>query len=53
MIVCRYCLEAIESHEGRQWKKEIEWDDERINDDDECFCEWCEEFVDAADCVEI
>ena len=53
MVVCRYCLQAIESHEGRQWKKEIEISDERINDDDEIFCEWCEEFVDYGECVEI
>ena len=53
MIVCKYCLAAIESHEGRQWKKEIEYDDERINDDGQCFCEWCEEYEDSCECVEI
>ena len=53
MIVCRKCLVAIESHEGRKWKKEIEYNDERINDYDECFCEWCEEYYDYAECVEI
>lgn len=53
MIVCKNCLAAIESHEGRQWKREIEFDDERINDDGECFCEWCEDYVCSSDCVEI
>ena len=53
MIVCRNCLAAIESHEGNQWKKEIEYDDERINENDECFCEWCEEYFCSSECVEI
>lgn len=53
MIVCKNCLMAIESHECRQWKKEIEYDDERINDDDELFCDWCEEYHCSSDCVEI
>lgn len=53
MVVCNHCLMAIESHEGRQWKKEIEYNDERISDDDEIFCEWCEEFVCSSDAVEI
>lgn len=53
MVVCKHCLQAIEAHEGRQIKKEIEYDDERINDKSEIYCEWCEEYVDSCGCVEI
>lgn len=50
MIVCKYCLEAIESHEGKQIKKELEWEDECIrNEDEEVFCEWCEEYCDESE----
>lgn len=48
MIVCRYCLEAIESHEGKQWKREVE------NDDiEEILCEWCDEPTPVEECYEI
>lgn len=37
LCVCRKCLMAIESHEGRQITEYL--------DDDECgnICDWCEE----------
>lgn len=66
MIVCERCLEAIESHEGKQIKKECEPDDTKVvfgdYDDEgnfvedeygseECvWCEWCEEYHPIADC---
>lgn len=53
MLVCSYCLQAIESHEGRQIKRPLEWDDERINDDGEVFCDWCEEYFDYDEITEI
>ena len=42
MKVCRYCLEAIESHEGEQAAKTIYG----IEEDDEILCEWCGEYDD-------
>lgn len=49
--VCEHCLEAIESHEGRQrvLPLDISWDidddDKHIDEDGEefVFCDWCEE----------
>lgn len=50
MIACKRCLETIESHNGRQIKKELEWEDECIrNEDEEVFCEWCEEYNDESE----
>ena len=40
MYVCDYCLQAIESHEGKQRAKAITVDED---DDEESFCDWCEE----------
>ena len=40
MLVCEYCLQAIESHEGKQ-KHVVIWVDE--TDPNESRCEWCEE----------
>ena len=42
MKVCRYCLEAIESHEGRQAAKTIYG----IDEEDDIVCEWCGEYDD-------
>ena len=53
MIVCSRCLQAIESRGEKLIKKNIEFDDERINDNDEIYCEWCEEFFDYDECMEI
>jgi hypothetical protein len=53
MLVCRHCLIAIESHEGQQVYKNLEWTDERIDENDECFCEWCEEYYDKDEIVEL
>lgn len=49
MIVCRYCLQAIESHEGNQIKKKLDWYDWNANSDenDEITCDWCEENFDS------
>lgn len=50
MVVCKYCLEAIESHNGPQIKKRFEWQDECIrNEDEEVFCEFCEEYCDESE----
>jgi len=38
--VCRYCLMAIEAHEGKQAAMEIFVDED---DETESTCEWCEE----------
>lgn len=52
MIVCKYCLEAIESHEGSQTKRKLCADDGDFIKDgygDETgeyvYCEWCKEYV--------
>lgn len=66
MIVCERCLVEIESHEGKQIKKECEERDTKVvfgdYDDDGNFveneygsekcvwCEWCEEYHTIADC---
>lgn len=66
MIVCESCLEAIESHEGRQFKKKCEETDTEVvygnwNEDGEfvkdifgskevVWCEWCEEYHPIEDC---
>lgn len=66
MIVCEHCLAAIESHEGKQIKKECEAHDTKVvygnYDDDGNFvedeygseevvwCEWCEEYHPLVDC---
>ena len=50
MIVCEHCLMAIESHEGNQIKKKLDWEDECTrNEDEEVFCEWCEEYCDESE----
>lgn len=38
--LCRHCLMGIESHEGKQFTREIYVDEE---DEEESKCEWCEE----------
>lgn len=38
--VCAHCLMGIECHEGKQATMTI-WVDE--DDEQESFCEWCEE----------
>lgn len=55
MIVCSHCLEAIESHEGNQIKRKLGRinDADLIDDNDEVFCEWCEENRDIAEMYEI
>lgn len=40
MIVCRYCLMAIEPHEGKQ-KSEQHY----ANEDDGLVCDWCNETI--------
>lgn len=56
MVVCKYCLEAIESHEGRQFSKKLDvFEDECITRENEenisieVFCEWCEEYNDESE----
>lgn len=53
MIICKHCLEAIEAHEGKQVHIPVEWDDDRQTDDGLICCEWCEEFIDIYDAIEI
>jgi hypothetical protein len=53
MLVCKYCLQAIESHEGHQIKRKLDYCDERQNDDGEIICEWCEERFDVCEIYEI
>ena len=53
MIVCKNCLMAIESHEGKQIKREIEFDDIRLDENGEHVCEWCEDTFADSDLVEI
>ena len=45
MIVCEYCLEAIESHEGHQIRKQLDYFelDEICDENEIVTCEWCEE----------
>ena len=45
LCVCEYCLEAIESHEGRQvvYDEISEFD---IEPEDKLICDWCEEEAD-------
>ena len=53
MIVCKHCLQAIESHEGHQIQRKLDSieDADIIKDgygDDTgeyVYCEWCEEYV--------
>lgn len=53
MIVCKYCLEAIESHEGNQTQRKLNsFDDadfikDGYGDDtgEYVYCEWCEQYV--------
>lgn len=40
MLVCEYCLQAIESHEGKQKHIVIYVDETNA---EESRCEWCEE----------
>lgn len=50
MIVCKRCLMAIESHEGPQAHKKLDWfsiDEELIT------CEWCEEDYEPDELYEI
>lgn len=58
MIVCRRCLEAIESHEGYQIKRRLNplADEELIIEDgieELVHCEWCEENVPIDETYEI
>lgn len=58
MIVCKHCLQAIESHEGSQIKRKLNSvDDEELiveDDTEECvYCEWCEENVPIDEAYEI
>ena len=61
MIVCRQCLQAIESHEGHQIQRKLSQleDGELIKDgygDDDgeyVYCEWCEEYVPIDEVYEI
>lgn len=43
--VCRFCLMAIESHEG-QLPKLIHYIDEPEDDEEPVVCDWCGEFFD-------
>lgn len=50
MIVCKYCLMGIESHEGKQHKVRLSWDTtpaelihENENGEETVTCEWCDE----------
>lgn len=48
MIVCRRCLQEIESHNGSQAHKKLDYFD-RIkyeDDDGNIKCEWCEDVDD-------
>lgn len=69
MVVCKRCLEEIESHEGKQVKKECESHDTEVvygyYDEDGNFvrddygpeslvyCEWCDEYHPIEDCYVI
>lgn len=58
MIVCRQCLQAIESHEGYQIKRKLNSiDDEGFVIDDGIeeviHCEWCKEDVPIDEAYEI
>ena len=61
MIVCKHCLQAIESHEGYQIqrKRDSIEDADIIKDgygDDTgeyVYCEWCEEYVPIDEAYEI
>lgn len=53
MLVCEYCLQEIESHDGRQKQRRLDDTDPRINENNECVCEWCGESVDAYEIKEI
>ena len=61
MIVCKQCLQAIESHEGHQTQRKLDSteDADFIKDgygDDTgeyVYCEWCEEYVPIDDAYEI
>lgn len=52
MIVCKYCLAAIESHEGHQIRKQLShFELGEISDENgEIKCDWCEETFDEFDC---
>lgn len=49
MIVCKYCLEAIESHEGPQIQKRMDLYD-ICDDNDIVKCEWCDDEFTVDDC---
>lgn len=53
MIVCKYCLQAIESHDGKQRKIEMESDDHRLDDNGFCICEWCGDETEYTELTEI
>ena len=56
MIVCKNCVAAIRSHEGRVYDRPLDYAD-RIEspdvfvDDDTVRCEWCNEEVCVSDAV--
>lgn len=58
MIVCKQCLQAIESHEGNQVKRKLNsFDDGELIIEDGIeelvHCEWCEEDVPIDEMYEI
>ena len=48
MIVCKQCLEVIESHEGPQISVRLHAEHRWQHEDEDGFikCEWCEEKTD-------
>lgn len=55
MVVCKKCLMAIESREGNQIHRHLDYDRfyELSNGEEELECEWCNEMFDCSDLVEI
>ena len=53
MLICKYCLEEIISRGELVKGHDVWWDDERIDENNECKCEWCEEYYDATEVLDI
>ena len=59
MFVCSCCLRAIESHEGNQWSKKVDFEDVDenllIEEEDQLLmkCEWCDELFELSEMYEI
>lgn len=53
MIVCKHCLEAIESHEGYQRRVPLIHTEHYDGESEMWKCEWCEEEDLAENMVEI